>query len=58
MTMKNSITFQLTKAILSFSFLLYTISIHAEVVKPNIEKEAVAVEQQSKANSKRKKVKI
>lgn len=58
MTMKNSITFQLTKAILPFSFLLYTISIHAEVVKPNIEKEAVAVEQQSKANSKRKKVKI
>ena len=56
--MKNSITFQLTKAILPFSFLLYTISIHAEVVKPNIEKEAVAVEQQNKANSKRKKVKI
>ena len=46
--MKNRITFQLTKAILPFSFLLYTASIHAEIVKDDMEKEAVKIEQQSK----------
>lgn len=46
--MKNRITLQLTKAILPFSFLLYTASIHAEIVKADIEKDAVKIEQQSK----------